>query len=163
MFFLRFENQKGENNWFYAANILLIRLNKKFLKLELDLDFVLLAVTCVLKDYRLCYYINKNLNFSFAKLEDHELSYPGQTCRFYSKYLHCTSENSAQYFLLSNKGSEGYLVPELKSADYFIVIKEFIDDEDMDFLVSELKKMNDIQAVVELDPAKLKSKENLIF
>jgi hypothetical protein len=30
-------------------------LNRKFLKFEIDFDFVLIAVTTSLKDYRVCY------------------------------------------------------------------------------------------------------------
>jgi len=45
-------------------------LNRKFLKFEIDLDFVLIAVTTSLKDYRICYLINKHLNFNFVKNAD---------------------------------------------------------------------------------------------
>ena len=44
-----------------------------------------------------------------------------------------------------------------------MLIKEFIDDEDLDFFLEGLKKIEDIQAAVEVNPKKLKSKENLIF
>jgi hypothetical protein len=48
-------------------------LNRKFLKFEIDFDFVLIAVTTSLKDYRACYLINKFLNFNFVKTDDLEL------------------------------------------------------------------------------------------
>jgi hypothetical protein len=48
-------------------------LNRKFLKFEIDLDFVLIAVTTSLKDYRICYLINKNLSFNFTKSADLEV------------------------------------------------------------------------------------------
>jgi len=45
-------------------------LNRKVLKFEIDLDFVLIAITTSLKDYRICYLINKFLNFNFIKIAD---------------------------------------------------------------------------------------------
>jgi hypothetical protein len=45
-------------------------LNRKVLKFEIDLDFVLIAITTSLKDYRICYYINKCLNFNFTRIDD---------------------------------------------------------------------------------------------
>jgi len=53
---------------FTGANVMI--LNRKILKFEIDLDFVLIAVTTSLKDYRICYLINKYLNFNFLKTND---------------------------------------------------------------------------------------------
>ena len=51
----------------------------------------------------------------------------------------------------------------MKQIDYFILIKEFIDEEDQDLFLSQLRQLKEIQAVVEVKPEKIKSKENLIF
>ncbi|MRX47353.1 IPExxxVDY family protein [Pedobacter puniceum] len=138
-------------------------MNKKFLKLELDFDFILISITSPLKDYRLCYHINKNLQFDFIKIDDLEITYAGADTKYYSRYLYYIEEVTPEYYLIANKGLGGYLVPELKETDYFVLIKEFIDDEDLDFFLEGLKKIEDIQAAVEVNPKKLKSKENLIF
>ncbi|ADY53299.1 hypothetical protein Pedsa_2758 [Pseudopedobacter saltans DSM 12145] len=138
-------------------------MNKKFLKLELDFDFILLSITSQLRDYRLCHYINKALDFNFEKVDDHEITFVGQSPKFYSKYLYYIEEVTPFYYLISNKGSDGYLIPELKGSDYFVIIKDFIDDEDLQYFIQTARNIPDIQAIVELDPTKLKSKENLIF
>jgi len=48
-------------------------LNRTYLKLTLDLDFILIAITAPLKDYVLCHKINTRLNTQFEKIEDHEI------------------------------------------------------------------------------------------
>jgi len=138
-------------------------LNKKFLKLELDFDFILISITSQLRDYRLCHYLNKALGFDFRKIDDHEIIFIGQSPKFYSRYLYYIEEVTPFYYLISNKSPEGYLIPELKGSDYFVVIKDFIDDEDLDLFIQKARNIPDVQAIVELDPTKLKSKENLIF
>ena len=136
---------------------------KKFLKLELDFNFVLIAITSQLKDYMLCFNINKSATTDFRKIEDLELSFKGVAPKFFSRYLHQLTDSECAFFFISNKGTEGFLIPEMKETDYFILIKEFIDEEDLDFFLERLKRIKDIQAAVEINPERLKSKENLLF
>ncbi len=138
-------------------------MNKKFLKLDFDFDFILLSITSQLRDYRLCYYLNKELGFDFKKTEDLEIQHKGQQPKYYSRYLYYLEDISPMYYIVSNKSADGYLIPELKGSDFFIIIKDFIDDEDLDFFIQTVKSIRDVLAIVELDPFKLKSKENLIF
>ena len=68
-----------------------------------------------------------------------------------------------EYYLLANKGTEGYLIPEMKSVDYFILIKNFIDKDDLSYLLEGINKLQGVVVAAELNPGRLKSKENLIF
>jgi len=139
-------------------------LNKTYLKLSLDLDFVLIAVTASLKDYVLCHKINTNLNIEFYKIEDHEVYFnTDEPPLSFSKYYFFVEEGEREYFLVSNRNSEGFLVPEMNKVDFFIIIHQFIDKEDLNFIISRLNKMPDIQVAAQIDVRKLKSKENLVM
>ena len=139
-------------------------LNRKFLKFEIDFDFVLIAVTSSLKDYRVCFLINKYLNFNFVKTDDLEVDiYPGSEPVLFSLYRYSWETTETDFFFIGNKGSDGYLVPEIKSADYFLMIRNYIDDNELDTLVSGLNKIPEIVAAVKIDPKKVKSRENLLF
>jgi hypothetical protein len=139
-------------------------LNRKVLKFEIDLDFVLIAVTTSLKDYRICYYINKCLNFNFTRIADLKLdaNVKGAPWLFSLYHYHWESTETDFYFI-GNKGSDGYLVPEMREADYFLMIKNYIDDTDLEHIISALNKIPDIVAAVKIDPKKIKSRENLLF
>lgn len=67
------------------------------------------------------------------------------------------------FFLISNKGTEGYLIPEMKSTDYFILVKNLFDEEELASFIAGLNRISDIVVAAKVDPMKLKSKENLIF
>ncbi len=136
---------------------------KKFLKLELDFDFILIAITSQLKDYRLCYYINKYTETNFNKVDDLCLHFKDDGAKYFSHYLYQWTNTDCLFHLLANKGTDGFLIPEMKEADYFILIKEFIDEEDLDFFLERIKLIQDIQAAAEINPNRLKSKENLLF
>ena len=139
-------------------------LNRKFLKFEIDLDFVLIAITTSLKDYRICYLINKSLNFNFIKMPDLSVDIQqGPAPVLFSRYHYNWEATETDFFFIANKGSDGYLVPEMKKADYFLMIKNYIDDNDLDNILSALNKVPEIVAAVKIDPKKIKSRENLLF
>ena len=142
----------------------LIILNKTTLKFELDLDFVLVAITTQLKDYMFCYKINKQLDTDFSKITDLEMSFSNDEEIFYfSRYFHMTPESGTEFYVLANKGTEGFLVPEMKKADFFLLIRNYIDRDDLRAIIGRLNKIPEVLVAVEVDPKKLKSKENLIF
>ncbi|QEM13423.1 IPExxxVDY family protein [Mucilaginibacter rubeus] len=139
-------------------------MNRKFLKFEIDFDFVLIAITTSLKDYRVCFLINKYLNFNFVKNDDLEVDiYPGADPVLFSLYRYSWETTETDFFFIGNKGSDGYLVPEIKSADYFLMIRNYIDDNELDTIISSLNKIPEIVAAVKIDPKKIKSRENLLF
>jgi hypothetical protein len=139
-------------------------LNRKILKFEIDLDFVLIAITTSLRDYRICHHINKRLNFNFTKKPDLEVDITkGAGPVLFSLYQYHWEASETDFYFIANKGSEGYLVPEMRKADYFIMIKNYIDDNDLDKLISDLNKIQEIVAAVKIDPKKIKSRENLLF
>jgi hypothetical protein len=139
-------------------------LNRKFLKFEIDLDFVLIAVTTSLKDYRICYLINKCLNFNFTRSGDLAVDiHQGAQPVYFSLYHYNWEASETDFYFIGNKGSDGYLIPEMKRADFFLMIKNYIDDSDLDTLISALNHIPEIVAAVKIDPKKIKSRENLLF
>lgn len=139
-------------------------MNKIILKYELDLNFILIAVTCPLKDYRLCFHINRATGLDLVKNEDHEVWMSNNTSYFFTKYSYISSTEETEFYLIGNKGIDGgLLAPEMKVVDYFILIKGFIDEEDLKSLLDSINKIEEIVVATEIDVVKLKSKENLVF
>lgn len=139
-------------------------MNRTTLKFELDLDFVLLAITSQLKDYMFCFKINKQLGTDFCKITDLELAFNAGGENFYfSRYFYLMPQTETELYIISNKGTEGFLVPEMKKVDFFLLIRNYIDGDDLKLIISKLNKVPEVLVAVEVDPKKLKSKENLIF
>ena len=139
-------------------------MNKITLKLELDFDFIVLAITTSLKDYRLCFHLNKFSPANFILVD--ELALPlsdNHTVALFNRYTYLPENCETEFYLLSNKSSEGLLIPEMNRVDYFLVIKNFIDKEDLEAWITHLKQIPEVLAAVEVDVKKLKSKENLLF
>ena len=139
-------------------------MNKTYLKLSLDLDFVLIAITASLKDYVLCHKINTNLNFNFEKVDDHEVYFNiDEDPLAFSKYYFFVEQGEVEYYMLNNRNAEGFLIPEMNKVDFFMVIHQYIDNEDLNFILGGLNKLPDIQVAARIDPHKLKSRQNLVM
>lgn len=139
-------------------------MNKTTLKLDLDLDFVLVAITTQLKDYMFCFKLNKQLGVNFCKIDDLELSFSTtDDPSYFSRYFYLLHESETELYIISNKGSEGFLIPEMKKVDFFLLIRNYIDEDDLKMLINGINKIQDVLVAAEVDPKKLKSKENLIF
>ncbi|MCD0487181.1 IPExxxVDY family protein [Pedobacter sp. MC2016-14] len=139
-------------------------MNKTYLKLSLDLDFILIAITASLKDYVLCHKINTNLSLNFEKAEDHEVYFNiDEPALSFSKYCFFSDTSENEYYILNNRNSEGFLIPEMNKVDYFMIIHQFLDNEDLNYILSGLNKIADIQVAAKIDPAKIRSRENLVI
>jgi hypothetical protein len=112
----------------------------------------------------LCYHINKALGVDFVRIEELNLFFSADKLnRSFNRYAYFPENQETEFYVLSNKGSEGILIPEMNGVDYFLLIKNFIDDEDLALWLKQIKGIPDVIAAVEVEPKKLKSKENLLF
>jgi len=158
-------------------------------RLDLDefdeIDYYLMAIHTSLEDYRLAYFINKNLpiNLSKSKNEIHAHTKEGEAnfSRFYyydaektvswnliqnKNEIISTSRNDSQD-LFSNETSEVsttiHLLPEFKKVDFFLKIENSEEALDFSEIQQQLNTIESIAAIYAVDTDKIKSKNNLIF
>lgn len=129
---------------------------------EFDYDFDLIGISCHLKDYRLCFEMNKHLEIDLQRDNDLLISKRSDSASF-SLSLFIDDENHREYYLIANKGTKGLLIPEQKAADFFLILKGVFSDEDMDETMNRLKEMEVVLAVYAIQVDSLKSKANLLF
>ena len=136
---------------------------KKTLIIEYDYDFVLLGISCHEKDYRLCHEINVALKAAFKKQDDLEitLSRQKETSAFSLYQYH--NRDGCDFYVIANKGTKGFLIPEQKQVDYFLVMKPALHKEDKMDVLKKVKKIHCVLGTYEFNPEKLKSRQNLIF
>lgn len=135
------------------------------LKLDYDysFDFKLLAIVSSLRNYRLCHFINKTLHTLLSKAEYLEIhSSKKRQHLLFDLYLYKDEVSQLEYKLLSNKYNGDYLIPEMKEVDFFFIIEGDLAEKSVSDALTSLKLLNVIQAIFEVDPNQLKSKQNLI-
>ncbi len=130
---------------------------------EDDYDFDLIGICSSYTDYRLCWTINKSLSILLQKGEDYPLKNKKDGEFFFSFYEFIDEDTRTEFYLVKNQ-SYNYkkLIPEQDKIDYFLIIKNNYN-QDIEQLVSELKRIESIQTAFRFEVEALKSKGNLIF
>lgn len=156
-------------------------------KLQIDdfitIDYELIAIHSTLEDYRLAYFINRELSILLEKNQkDIEIRVKeGDSC--FTRFIFDDEDHEITWNLIQNKGTVSsqqntaslfeetgldittsvFLIPELKKVDYFIKIENTGGDLALEELISKLLSIRQITTAYEIDHQKLKSKNNLIF
>ena len=139
----------------------------KKVKLQIDhsYDFEILGLVSPIKDYKMAWLVNRELDLDLIKTEDLEIEFVSDPLMKISQYFLSLPHGYVQ--LLKNKAVNSthqvaYLVPELKYMDYFLLVQDDTFQVNINTFVSKLAKVPFIQNVMKLDVTKLKSKENLL-
>ena len=145
---------------------------------EYDHDYILIGIHTTLNDYRLAYFLNKELKLFLKRSED-DLDFLSKNCSF-PFYLYEDEASFITWSLISNKfisvntvqsndnlfneeTKTRFLIPEKKKVDYFIKISGYIKDENLEHIISKIKETEKIITSYIIDPYLLKSRDNLIF
>ena len=140
-------------------------MKKAKLQIEPAFDFELLGIVSPIREYRMAWLVNQELELNLVKADDLEL-----------EFLNAEKLEIAQYFLslphgfiqlLKNKAlnsaqQPAYLVPELKNLDYFLLVQDETEQLDLSNFMEKLSRNPLVQSIVRIDISKLKSKENLL-
>ncbi|SEP89037.1 IPExxxVDY family protein [Flavobacterium urocaniciphilum] len=153
------------------------------LKLTLDdfdsNDFELIAIHTTLKDFKLTFLINANLNLLLSKNENDITIKSNDGIGKFSRFCFEDDKQDLTWDLIKNKtnfysnnSNIGFfvedtitmnLIPELKTTDFLLKI----DNVDFSFnsqeIINKISKIKDVSTVYKVETDKIKSINNLIF
>jgi hypothetical protein len=140
-------------------------MKKTKLQIEHTYDFELLGLVSPVKDYKMAWLINRDLHLNLVRSEDLILEFLSLPRLKISQFFLSLPHGFVQ--LLKNKALNSsdqvsYLIPELKSVDYFLLVQDETFQLSIHTFADQLVKNHFIQNVIPLDISKLKSKENLL-
>ncbi|MCC5931304.1 MAG: IPExxxVDY family protein [Cyclobacteriaceae bacterium] len=143
-------------------------MSKKKLLINIQYQFLIYGLSSALKEYKLAWEINNILDIHLVKKKDEKIELIDKADLFISNYLFET--NTRKIRLLKNKSygqhdSPAYLLPELNSIDYILLLFGYEEDDHFDqkSLKRSLQSISGVNFVQQFDPQVLKSRENLIF
>lgn len=138
-------------------------MSKLVLDVEYDFDFALFGVSSHVANYRLAWGMNQLFELDLERVDDIDLSFGPKKQGNFSIYRFDDEESYTTYHLISNRCSSGYLIPELKQMDYFIQYWGPMSDDELNDFKNELRKIPSVLTAMDIDPMKLKSRNNLLF
>ncbi len=156
---------------------------------EYDYDFHLFAICGRISHYKLCYFINKNLQSGLGRSkvdilvkkekEEGEIAFPLYS--FDDKpndavwLLHANThdveveedsqdlEGSLLFGLKNTRRQKYTLIEEHNKVDYFLQVHHPLTEEEKKEIIQNIKLIKHVLAIYELDISTVKSKENLLI
>ena len=126
----------------------MVKKKKKIVVEPFD-DIKIVGICTHLEDYKLAWHINKLLNINLVKYSD----IVNEDGLEFSFYLYDGGENCNTYNLVEISNSEGRWVTFSPATDYLIVIRNFINDENLAKHLEKIKHIEGVQLayVIDLD------------
>lgn len=137
-------------------------MTKFTLNIEEEYDFSLIGISCHAKDFRLCFELNKLLEIDLTRAKDLEIISRNTTGN-YALFEYIDEDNFLDYYLISNRGEKGFLIPEHKTIDFLLQLKGATNEELEEELISKICSLSIVLTAYQIDVDSLKSKQNLIF
>ena len=157
---------------------------KSKLIVDYDLDFDLWGFVSSYQEYRIAWYLNKQLNICLSKEDDEVMEFEKGQRLIISHYIYRTSNKT--YRLIKNQSfkfskeeclnekivnhdesirevRQAFLLPEFKDFDYLLLLEDETGETDGDHVLNTLKEIPLIQFVMLINKDKVKSIHNLRF
>jgi len=123
-----------------------LRFNEDF-----ELDFLILGINSHIKLYKLCWEINKKLHTSFVKNKNHTIN----NNKEFERFSYTNKNSEITYNIISNVSNTGYLDPNNKSINYFMIVQGEIYNTQK--TIERLNQIEEILLVFELNLSKIKT------
>ena len=112
---------------------------------EIKLDMTVLAINSHVKGYNLCWHINKKLCSNFINTE----IFIGEKKESFSAFE--VEHEKKKITLVNNKSKKGFLMPEKKNVDFFIIVEPEIKNTTKEEFISKLREISKILLIFEID------------
>lgn len=129
------------------------------------MDARLLGIQCALEPQPLIWSVNRQFGYDFRYQHNAEISVRKNNRVFrYSVYQFNEPHLNITHYLYANHHDGEYLLPELKHFDFMWMVKgEAERDSLIPLIITELKKLEQVQMVTELAGDKIRNKLQLVL
>lgn len=130
---------------------------------EEEFDFLLIAIVCQHKDYRLCHELNRKLELNLVREKDYEVNVAKRMNPALFSFFKYENDEQDLFYVFENKGKHGLLIPEQKQIDFFLMIKECFQRHNINELVSTIKQIPVVLGAYAIEARTLKSRDYFLL
>lgn len=125
----------------------------------------LFGIVAPIKSYHFCWLLNQQLRIDFRTNQDLEIQLEKKGRKyFFTIYNFVEEGKTREHFLYENQFDGEYLLPEFKHLDYIWLIRDpEMKLSDFANLQNQIRHIDNVQMVVEVNYEMLKNKINLII
>jgi len=140
-----------------------IKKNKNIID-SISFNFNIWGINSALEDYRLCWLLNKILDWKLKRVDD--IAFYHQKEKRYINFNAYKYVNELDFYtieIIKNKHDGNILIPEMKNFDYIFLFQGEEDYFNKDEITQVLKQIKGIQSIFEIDIENIKTKYNLLM
>lgn len=138
---------------------------KKVLPFDCDLtdEYQAIAISCHLKDYKLCWNLNNILHTNFRKKPDLEFASKKSNIEKYSFYYFFNHDLRCTYYLISNKKNNSLILEKMQGIDFILLIKGYFLGDEIKHILQNLRSTPNILTAFTIDMTRLNKEMNLFL
>lgn len=126
--------------------------------IEPEPEAILLGICSQLWDYRLTWFLNKELGLNFMKKDNFLFkNSKNDEEKPFSFFYFNDKLNHREYCVVSNHHDNSYLIPVYKAFQYILLIYGYIHPKQKEALIQKIRKIKNVLTVKELDKQKIKN------
>ena len=135
---------------------------KKYtLEIEFDIDFELIGISSHIKDYKLSWKLNEELEWKLERKEDLLIKSSKGVDILLKQFYYQDIVFNSEHFLINNKSENGYFLPELKMADYILISRYSENKEHYEKLVVNLRAISHVLTAFNINTNTIVNKHHL--
>lgn len=125
--------------------------------------YTLLGISCHLRDYRLSYLMNESLGFRLVRLTDMPYLPPGsKEPVLFSLYRWKDDDQYNVYYLITNRSEDTLLVPQVRQADFLLLVEGPFKKKQQDDLLSKIRRIPNVLTAFGIQFSSVRNYENLL-
>jgi len=135
---------------------------KLTLELEDEYAYSVFGIVSTSRSHRLCWMLNKFFDLDLKRDTDIEVFSRSKSSRHHAFYSYFDENLLVKYRLIENKKGVSLFLPEVKSADYLLIV-DLSDEIDVYDSIEKLRTMDLILMAYPIDLDSLRSKQNILL
>lgn len=124
-------------------------IKRKLISLTQQLpDLQLIGINTELADYRLAYFINKDISIKLERLENLPVfCEKSKNIKHYPFFEFHDPDRRVNFYLIGNNHQSGKMIDQYAQADYFLLIKGKLSEETNKAILSSLRQITSVTFV----------------
>jgi hypothetical protein len=137
-------------------------MTKLILEIEDEYAFMAIGIVSTSRSHRVCWMLNKSLRLELKRDPDIEIFSKSKSSRHHAFYSFFDENLQIRYRLIENKKGVSLFLPEVKNADFLVVI-DLSDEVERNDMIEKLRATATVLMAFEIDLELLRLKQNILL
>ncbi|MFT5596455.1 MAG: hypothetical protein ACI8QH_001252 [Flammeovirgaceae bacterium] len=137
-------------------------MTKLILEIEDEYAFMAIGIVSTSRSHRVCWMLNKSLRLELKRDPDIEIFSKSKSSRHHAFYSFFDENLQIRYRLIENKKGVSLFLPEVKNADFLVVI-DLSDEVERNDVIEKLRATATVLMAFEIDLELLRLKQNILL